>query len=304
MTPFIEALHALAASLAALPSTRAAIERWHLEIQDARLARAAEQTARRLRLGASARTAFDPLLEVEGRDAQLLVDVLVAHSGSGVALSRSVSGIADVISSRRHLEHQSRAAAIASTLSTRMIALMGVLFALLLPAWRNVPPSTALVTGIFGLILGWAGVVWARRLTPTIATADDLHAALADLIATLVEGGMPLHQALQIATEGLEPLRKVRGLVELGAAWPHALERSGDPVLKRLGTIIKAALEMGLPVTARLNEFARALRAERARRFELRVRRAPVLLVLPLTLCVLPAFTLIIGVPLLHSVSS
>jgi pilus assembly protein TadC len=59
----------------------------------------------------------------------------------------------------------------------------------------------------------------------------------------------------------------------------------------------------GAPLDASLRTFARSLRAAQARVFELETRRAPVLLVLPLTLCFLPAFALVMLGPLLHGVT-
>ena len=304
MTPFVQALHVLATLLDAMPSTRAALERWPLEIADVPLRRVTKQLADRVRLGASLPEAASPLCAVVGADARLFVDVVVAHAGSGSAMSEIVSRIAEVITQRHRLEDLGRAASAASALSTRMIGTMALGFAVLFPAWRQVPPVTAGVSIAISLLLGWAGIAWARRLVPKVSATDDARAALADLVAGLVEGGMSFSQALGLATRDVDELRRVRRLVRLGMPWTRALQRSHDPGMRRLGIVIGVAQEMGVPLGPGLQLFASNARAERERRFDLRARRAPVLLVLPLTLCVLPSFALMVGVPLLHSMSS
>ena len=304
MTPFVQALQVLATLLDALPSTRAALERWPLEIEDVRLRHATKQLADRVRLGASLPEAAAPLCAIAGADARLFVDVVEAHQGSGSAMSEIVSGVAEVITQRHRLEDLGRAASAASALSTRMIGAMALGFAVLFPAWRQVPPITTAVSIAISLLLGWAGIAWARRLVPRVAASDDARAALAQLVAGLVESGMSLSQAFELATRNVDELRRVRRLVGLGMPWTRALQRSYDPGTRRLGLAIGVAQEMGVPLGPRLRLFACDARAERERAFDLRARRAPVLLVLPLTLCVLPSFALMVGVPLLHSMST
>jgi hypothetical protein len=59
----------------------------------------------------------------------------------------------------------------------------------------------------------------------------------------------------------------------------------------------------GLSPEASLRRFAAARRVMATRSFERDVRRAPVLMVLPLVLCVLPAFGLLAVGPFLRSIT-
>jgi pilus assembly protein TadC len=77
-------------------------------------------------------------------------------------------------------------------------------------------------------------------------------------------------------------------------AWADELAAGDDRDLSRLARILAHP-----DVVARLRALATALRDERTRACEIEARRAPVMLVLPLTLCFLPAFGLIMAVPLL-----
>lgn len=90
----------------------------------------------------------------------------------------------------------------------------------------------------------------------------------------------------------------------MGAAWPDAFACVDDPSLAALGTTISSALRTGAPLETRLLSFASALRGQVLRDFELRAKKAPVMLVLPLTLCFLPAFALVVVVPLLGGLST
>jgi tight adherence protein C len=91
--------------------------------------------------------------------------------------------------------------------------------------------------------------------------------------------------------------------VRLGAGWVDALARAEEPSLRGLGASLGHAEELGLPVADALERFAHRGRAEAARRFEESIRKAPVKMMMPLTLCVLPSFILLGVAPFLRSLS-
>jgi hypothetical protein len=140
-------------------------------------------------------------------------------------------------------------------------------------------------------------------MQPTIS-ADPPIATLADLAAALVAGGMDLSRALEVgaSTQAADPtIVAIARRAKLGMTWHAALARSMDPAMLSLAAICRRSTEAGLPVQAALTRFATDLREQHRRTSMLEVRRAPVLLVLPLTLCFLPAFGLVILVPLLRA---
>ena len=90
-----------------------------------------------------------------------------------------------------------------------------------------------------------------------------------------------------------EAFRHARRLVRLGLTWGEALQRSCDESLARLGRILAQSEGKGLPMTATLGAFADARRKEVAGRLDAAIKRAPVLMIIPLVTCVLPAFVLL-----------
>ncbi|MEM9034642.1 MAG: type II secretion system F family protein [Actinomycetota bacterium] len=65
-----------------------------------------------------------------------------------------------------------------------------------------------------------------------------------------------------------------------------------------LAELLLAAGRQGAPISDAVTDLAQRLRADRRRALQRRVQRLPVLLLAPLTLCVLPSFVLIVCVPL------
>jgi pilus assembly protein TadC len=74
--------------------------------------------------------------------------------------------------------------------------------------------------------------------------------------------------------------------------------------LRELGAVVVRAERLGTPASAALRAFAEVRRREREDEFERAARRAPVLMVLPLTTCILPAYVLLAVGPILRGLSS
>jgi len=155
-----------------------------------------------------------------------------------------------------------------------------------------------------GGALGVVGFAWISRLVPRPAVADPAG-DLAFVVATAIRGGSSPAGALEeIARAGTAgSLGRALRMSRLAASWPDALPRCGDEPLRRLGGILRTAESYGTPVAEALEVFAAGRRSELRRDFELRSRRAPVRMVLPLTLCVLPSFVLVAIVPFLRGIS-
>jgi tight adherence protein C len=74
-------------------------------------------------------------------------------------------------------------------------------------------------------------------------------------------------------------------------------ERTDLPELRRLSIRLERSERLGSPVANQLRRLARDVRDERRLRDEERARRAPVAMLFPLVLCILPAFVLAAVVP-------
>jgi pilus assembly protein TadC len=152
-----------------------------------------------------------------------------------------------------------------------------------------------------------------RRLEPSAARARRLREAAdlplaADLLAAVLRCGAPVDRAATTVAESLggplgERLARVGRAMRLGAppdeAWAYLAPVTGADRL------IRAAFrshDSGAALAGALSRVADDLRADRAAGTEAAVRRAGVLIVLPLGLCFLPAFVLAGLVPVIVAV--
>jgi len=305
---FAGALRTLACLTEVEPSALSALGRWPDEVED-EMKGALEVVRRRLALGASVPRALAHLGEAAGDDAAAVASILDAHMRDGGPLAGQLRSLADAIEQRAEMDHEARAAAVASRASARLMALLAVVFVLLLPPWRTA--SFPVIAGSLTIasLLVWAGARWVRRLSPRPPQADEPEAVFAQVAAGMLASGAGLDTALELAAQRdtstlRNELLKARRRWLLGATWPQALSLAENDSLARLGRVIDRAHRSGGPLGSALQHFAGDVRRRARRDFELRARRAPVLLVLPLTLCFLPAFAIVVVVPLVRALSS
>jgi tight adherence protein C len=159
-----------------------------------------------------------------------------------------------------------------------------------------------------GMLLALIGLRWISRLEPVPPDSDDSLASVAEVIAGVVAAGIGLRQALdhvaqQVPKDLREPFARARRLVVLGSTWPEALVASADPHVRALGEVLLSGHRLGVPVAGSLRLFANDLRDRRMLAFEREARRAPVMMVLPLVLCILPSFLLLALGPFVRGLS-
>jgi Flp pilus assembly protein TadB len=136
----------------------------------------------------------------------------------------------------------------------------------------------------------------------------DDAALLATLTAAAARGGAEVTETLRVArdtapAEIAEGLRRVERLLQLGLHVPEALARSEVEALREMGAELGRCLVAGAPAAETLERFARRRIATSALEFEERMRKSAVVMVLPLSLCLLPAYVLLVLVPFLRSLS-
>lgn len=234
-----------------------------------------------------------------GPDARALQTIFGIGVTIGGDLPRMLDSLAHAIEERLEARRSALAGTAGVKLSGRMVAGLPFLCIPLLPASRAPlfdGPGIALLMG--GTALAWSGLRWMTRLVPVPASFDDGAAATADVVASVLRGGAGLRAALDAVTRhpptGVEEgLRRAAQLVCLGVTWTQALQRSSDASLVELGSRLLHAQSKGVPAAASLIAFAVARRAQRARELEAAIKRAPVMMVVPLVVCVLPAFILL-----------
>jgi len=147
-----------------------------------------------------------------------------------------------------------------------------------------------------------------KRLAPEAPERDGI-AWLADILSGALRGGTGLHRTLEVVTDRAPAdiaadLERARRMVALGATWGEGLRRSGCPGLASFAAALDRGRALGVPIADSLRAFARRRDEAAVNTFEAQVRKAPVRMVLPLTLCILPAFGLLAVAPFLRGLAS
>jgi tight adherence protein C len=131
-------------------------------------------------------------------------------------------------------------------------------------------------------------------------------ADLCEILAACAASGLGPAQALELSASGLrgplaDEVRHALGLLGVGARWGEVLERLAErteaPALRRLRAGLLQTDRLGSSLEAVLRELAREERADRRAAAEAHARAAPVKLLFPLALLILPAFLLLTVVP-------
>lgn len=296
MTTEAGALRSLASYLRSGCSLRQALYRWPDDLKGELVAEASE-LARRVRLGC-------PIVQaLEGLPSASLLRVPIAlHLSEGLALAEWLESAAAELEATANASRAARAASAGAVLSGRLIAGLPLLFVLLAPL-SEAPMTDPLGIGVLvlGVSLALAGLCWIDRLVPR-PSLDDEMAGFSSAAASLLESGAGLWRALDVACRSFPMLGRAPRLVRLGSSWPEALVATDDR-LGEVAGVLRRAAALGTPVAPALRALAVARRSEAGLEFDRALRRAPVLMTVPLVCCVLPSYALLGLVPFLRSIS-
>jgi tight adherence protein B len=299
MTPAASALFALVALLKSGLTLRQALLAWPEELSGHHQDEARE-VARRLELGDSVRSAVQA-----SSLAWLLLPAVSVHLSTGVDLVAWLERVAEDREQMATATEAARGAAAGAALSARMVAGLPLLFVPLTPMTRaSLTDPLGLAMAAMGVALAVTGLRWIGRLLPRPPQADDV-AGLATSLAAMLEAGLALSSALEAlaAEPGASPaLWRARRMVALGATWSQALQKAGGDCLP-LAAAIGRSQRFGVPLAEGLESLAAARRGELTRAFEGKMKRAPVLMVVPLTCCILPSYALLALGPFLRSMA-
>jgi tight adherence protein B len=283
------ALRELATLLRAGLTLRESLEAWVTRAPES-LTPELQRLCRRLWLGAPVEEALSELAPALGHEAAAVNAVVTVHLRLGGDAARLLDDAAGAAEERRGAVEAAAASVAGARLSGRLVACLPFALLLLSPAARS-PffDVIGVVLLVAGIGLGALGLVWMSRIVPRPEEVGDPCAFLAGLVAAVCEAGASPSTALEVLAScpgvpQAEQLSRAGRLTALGVSWPEALCRTGDEGLGALAAVIERATGSGSPVAAGL-------------------RRLPVLMVLPLTLCVLPSFALLGLGPFLRGVS-
>lgn len=256
--------------------------------------------SRRLSLGQSTASALGDTSGIfADQDVSTLVSLITVHERDGGDLAGMLESLADRIDSRSSALEAARGSAAGALLSGRIVAGLPLLLLLLTPGIdRSLINGSGVILLAVGMGLLVTGMAWMSRLIPKPDAVDDPVAVVCDVAACALTAGSTLHAALGASLRACPgeirfAFERADRIVRMGASWPEALRRCGHPDLADLAASIAHAQRLGVPLARSLRRWAEARRLRRLRDFEVAVRRAPVLMVIPLTVCMLPAYVVL-----------
>lgn len=171
------------------------------------------------------------------------------------------------------------------------------------------PTASFLVLGclIVGLL---APDIIARRLRRKYLA--ELERGLSDALDLMVicgEAGLSLESAIDRTAREMQLANRavaaeltlcgseLRILADRRTALINMADRTGLPAIRRMTMALVQSMQYGTPLTQVLRTLAAEMRAEQLVRFEARAARLPVLLTVPMIVCILPTLFLVVGGP-------
>ena len=270
------------------------------------------QAAASLRLGApldSALDAFGPL--VPAQDLAGLRIVLLSFHRAGGPVRRRLERVAALLRGRLALEDEHAALTAQGRVSAIVLVALapfgGALFMLLIPGYGPTLVDRGLGLLAVALVLEIGGGLWLARIVRSPQQRHDLPALL-DAVVIGLDAGLTFEQSLRALVRRAPRLARLpearRLLADLalgrGRARAFSVFAASGPAEARVSGLVSAATRLGAPLAELLVAQADALREADRRQAEARARRLPVLMLFPLTFCVLPALLIVfLGPPLL-----
>lgn len=237
--------------------------------------------------------------------------VLGAFARAGGRVSRSLSRVAALLRGRLALADEQAALTAQGRVSALVLVLLAPLGAIFLAV--SMPDYVAILTGegrallFAALVLEVVAALWLRRLLRVPTTGSTL-ASLLDAVVVGLDSGMTFEQSLRAlvvrapAVGRLPEARRLLADLALGQGSRRSFGAfaSAGPAEARVAALIASSTRFGAPLADLLVIQADALREADRRRAEAAARRLPVLMLFPLTFCVLPALLIVfLGPPLL-----
>jgi tight adherence protein B len=237
---------------------------------------------------------------------RLLVPLLELHERAGGDLAGVVQRTAMSLRACSDEREEARASVAGAKLSARMVAALPLVFLPLAPLGRApMFDRTGIAILAVGVLLAVVGMRWIGSLIPAPPDPHDPLDRFAREVALSLRSGMAIGPALSASAVAAGPLLASESRrVALGCSWGTVLGQSTDPFLRSMATIVDRGDRLGLPVATSLESLVDQRKDSRTRMFNARLRRAPVLMMVPLTLCVLPSFGFLALGPFLRGLGS
>jgi tight adherence protein C len=197
----------------------------------------------------------------------------------------------------------------------RVLSVIGPPLALVLFSGLTGSFSAGVVVALIALVgIGWIGPSFYlhRRAAERIRKIDYEMPELVDLLVTTVEAGVGFVAALQLAARRVrEPVAQELRLtlrehgmgLALDEALQHLSERSASTNLRMFVQAILQGETLGVSIGKILRDLAVDMRKRRRQMAEERAQKAPIKLLFPLAVLILPAMFIVILAPTLYAVA-
>lgn len=214
--------------------------------------------------------------------------MVATEAGAPLAPSlRDLSGSLRALAQTQRDAEVALSGPVATAKLVLVLPLVGVLFGMAL-GFDTLGTLVATVPGLGCLVLGSTLLLtaraWNRRLLRSAGPRDLVPGLALDLFAIAVSGGASLDRARR--------------------AVDTALERCGLPRGEQADAVLELSRRAGVPAGALLRSEAERVRREARSAAERKAQTLAVTLMMPLGLCVLPAFMLLGVAPLMIAVLS
>ncbi|UBH06979.1 hypothetical protein K8P10_002490 [Leucobacter sp. Psy1] len=230
----------------------------------------------------------------ESADWRLLGAVWAVADRTGAPLARTLEQISDALEGLEALRERREVLLTGPRMTVRLVAALpalAVLFGALLgfdPLRVFFSPTGAVLAAV-GIALLVIGVRWARALSRSVGSRDRAEGLELLLVETALAGGGSPEAAIRSVAESA---------VETRATWIDLahLCRSGS-----VRTVLASASSTGAPAGPMLVAEARAARVRAHAALEREAERLGIRVLVPLGVCVLPAFIALGVMPVLIS---
>ena len=265
-----------------------------------------------LRLGSSLEAALASFDGVIPRpDLAPLAVVLGSFERTGGRVQRSLRRVAVLLRGRLALEDEQLALTAQGRASAVVLVGLAPLGALFFGVATPTYVAALLERGpalvLSAIALEIIGAIWLARIVRS-TSADAELSSLLDAVVVGLDAGLTFERALgELVARAplvarLPEARRLLADLSLGrgASRSFAAFAAAGPAESRIAGLVLAATRLGAPLAELLVAQADALREAERRRAEARARRLPILMLFPLTFCVLPALLIVfLGPPLL-----
>jgi Flp pilus assembly protein TadB len=272
---------------------------------------ASRRSAAALALGARVEEALGAYDEIVPADELAPVTiVLSSFARSGGRVGASLERVARLLRARLALEEERSALTAQARASAFVLVALAPLgatfFTIAMPDY--LPTLIGAGAGLLGLafVFEIVGAAWLWRIVRGTVAPVDL-ANFLDAVVVGLDAGLTFERALAVLVERssafgrVAEARRLLADIALGTSLPDALRTFATrPDEARVAALVAAATRFGSPLAPLLVLQSEALRSTERHRAEATARRLPVLMLFPLTFCILPALLIVfLGPPLL-----